>query len=224
MPQPRDLEMVMFHPAQQFFAYITIGFLLLSTAAIAESERSTRIGPGDPVAGYDKAALCFGCHAEDGNSTVPTFPKLSGQYGLYISKQMVSFLAGTRSHQTMSDLAFTVNDEDIDDISAYFANLPIMKGNAGMENELGRELYENGDLSRMVVRCGNCHGATGKGLNDDNPVNPVIGGQHKDYLLNQLRSFKNGSRSNSAGGIMNTTVSRLTDSELEALADYISSM
>jgi len=213
----------MFHPEKQNFAYFAIVLLLLSTAAIAESDSSLRQGPGDPVAGYSKAELCFGCHAEDGNSSTPQIPKLAGQYGLYISKQLRNYLDGTRSHRIMNDLAFTVNDEDIADIAAYFASLPIMKGKTGVENKLGRTLYESGDLSRMVVRCGNCHGATGKGV-EDNPADPVIGGQHKAYLLNQLKEFKNGTRNNSAGGFMNTTVSRLTDSELEALADYISGM
>ncbi len=214
----------MFHPKKQYFVYFTIALLLLSTAAIAENERSLRLGPGDPAAGHSKALLCFGCHGEDGNSPTPAIPKLAGQHGLHISKQVRDYLAGTRSHQIMNDLAFTVPDEDIADISAYFASLPIMKSNARVESKLGRTLYENGDLSRMVVRCGNCHGATGKGMDEDSPVYPIIGGQHKVYLLNQLRAFKNGTRNNSPGGIMNTTVSRLTDTELEALADYMSGM
>ncbi len=211
----------MLHPIKQYFA---AALLLLSTAAIAESERSLHLGSGDPIAGQSKAELCFGCHAEDGNSTTPAIPKLAGQYGPYIYKQMRNYLANTRSHQIMNDLAFTVSDEDIADISAYFASQPVMVGNAGIENILGRTLYENGDLSRMVVGCGNCHGTTGKGMDEGNPAYPVIGGQHKAYLLDQLRGFKNGTRSNSTGGIMNTTVSRLTEVELEALADYISGM
>lgn len=76
----------------------------------------------------------------------------------------------------------------------------------------------------MMVRCNNCHGDAGNGQNPGNPVYPVIGGQHKAYLLSQLKNFKNGVRKNSPGGVMNTTVSRLSDAELEALAEYISGL
>ena len=184
----------------------------------------SRIGPGDPVAGKDKAALCFGCHGEDGNSTDPTIPKLAGQYGVYIAKQIRNYLASTRSHQVMSGMAGMISDEDLADISAYFASQPIMKGAHPSDNKLGKKLFENDDLERMMVRCNSCHGTTGKGLEPGNAVYPVIGGQHKEYLLAQLISFRQGGRNNSPGGIMNITVHRLSDAELEALADYVSGL
>jgi cytochrome c553 len=226
-------------------AFIALVVLLsLSTAVFAENGTATsqqpasqeaakqdsaeaiklRTGPGDPVAGKNKAALCFGCHGEDGNSTDPLIPKLAGQYGIYISKQVRNYLASTRSHMIMSGMAISVNDADLDDIAAYFASQPMMKGDHPSDNKIGKKLFENDDLSRMMVRCNNCHGATGKGLNPGNPVYPVIGGQHKDYLLAQLRNFRKGERNNSPGGVMNITVHRLSDAELEALADYISGL
>jgi cytochrome c553 len=100
----------------------------------------------------------------------------------------------------------------------------MMKGDKPSGNQLGRKLFENDDLPRMLVRCSNCHGTAGKGQNPGNPVYPVIGGQHKDYLLAQLLNFRKGARNNSPGGIMNTIVHRLSDAELEALADYVSGL
>lgn len=188
-------------------------------------EVASRSGPGDPVAGKDKAGMCFGCHGEDGSTTTDTdTPKLAGQYGPYISKQVRNYLASTRAHMIMSGMAASVSDEDLDDIAAYFASLPMMKGDRPSGNKLGKKLFENDDLSRMMVRCSSCHGAAGKGLNPGNPVYPVIGGQHKAYLLRQLVDFRKGLRNNSQGGVMNTTVNRLSDAELEALADYISGL
>jgi cytochrome c553 len=195
-----------------------------SAQNLSEGEAKLRIGAGDPVVGKTKAELCFGCHGEDGNSTDPQFPKLAGQYGSYIAKQVRNYQATTRSHLVMSGMAASVSDEDLADIAAYFASQTMMRGDHPSSNKIGKNLFENDDLSRMMVRCNNCHGATGKGQNPGNPVYPVIGGQHKDYLLKQLIDFRKGSRNNSQGGVMNTTVSRLSDAELEALADYVSGL
>lgn len=187
-------------------------------------EAKLRAGPGDPVIGQEKAELCMGCHGEDGNSSDPLIPKLSGQYGVHIAKQVRNYQSSYRTHQIMGAVAAAVTDEDLADISAYFAVQPLMKGASPSDNPIGKNLFEKGDLSRMTVPCGNCHGATGKGQNPRNPVFPVIGGQHKDYLLAQLLIFKKGERNNSPGGIMNITVQRLSDAELEALAEYVAGL
>lgn len=188
--------------------------------APALTDLQFRQGPGDPVAGADKAELCKGCHGETGNSIDPLIPKLAGQYGKYIAKQVRNYQASIRTHQIMGAVAASVTDEDLADISSYFASQPMMKGDAPSSNQIGKDLFEKGDLSRMMVPCNNCHGADGKGQNPRNSVFPVIGGQHKDYLLGQLISFKKGNRNNSPGGIMNITVQRLSDAELEAIAEY----
>lgn len=195
-----------------------------SANTLSADASKLRFGPGDPTAGKDKAALCFGCHGEDGNSTEPLIPKLAGQYGIYIAKQVRNYQDSIRTNEIMSAMAASVSNEDLADIAAYFASQPIMKGAHPSDNKLGKKLFENDDLSRMMVRCSNCHGATGKGLNPGNPVYPVIGGQHKEYLLAQLFKFRKGERNNSPGGVMNITVHRLSDAELDALADYVSGL
>jgi len=234
----------MFNSKSIISACLASAALLLSTAVLAANdnpasqqtssqesatkqavdETKLRVGPGDPVAGKDKAAMCSGCHGEDGNSADPMTPKLAGQYGIYIAKQIRNYLASTRSHQIMSGMAASISDGDLADISAYFASQPMMKGERPSSNKLGKKLFENDDLSRMMVRCNSCHGVTGKGMEPGNPVYPVIGGQHKEYLLAQLINFRKGVRNNSPGGVMNTTVHRLSDAELDALADYVSGL
>ncbi len=182
-----------------------------------------RSGPGDPVAGKDKSQLCQGCHGEVGISLEGMAPKLAGQYGKYIAKQLRNFQAGTRTHQIMSAIAATVSDDDLADIAAYFASQTKMKGD-GHDNELGKKLFLHGDMSRMMVACVNCHGVNGKGKSPGNPVFPVIGGQHKDYLRGQLINFRDGDRGNSPGGVMNIITQKLTDEELDSLADYVSGL
>jgi len=181
-----------------------------------------RSGPGDSVAGKDKSLLCQGCHGEVGVSIEGMAPKLAGQYAKYIEKQIHDFQSGVRIHEIMSAVAQTVSsDDDLADIAAYFASREKMKGD-GHKNELGEKLFLHGDMTRMMVACVNCHGVDGKGKAPDNPVFPVIGGQHKDYLRGQLINFRDGDRGNSPGGVMNIITQKLTDEELDALADYVS--
>lgn len=180
-----------------------------------------RSGTGNPVAGKEKSQLCQGCHGEDGNSADSQIPKLAGQYGVYIAKQLRNYQSGARSHAIMNAMAATINDDDLADIAAYFASQKKMKG-AGSSNEVGEKIYLNGDISRMLVACINCHGVNGKGLTPSTSTFPVIGGQHKDYLRGQLVNFKKGNRTNSPNSIMNRITKTLTDAELDALVEYLS--
>jgi cytochrome c553 len=230
----------MFHTKNNIVAGLALIFLLTAMAAYSveyknpltgkvgvdvldESEESikVRVGPGNPVAGLDKSLLCQGCHGEEGNSLEGLVPKLAGQYGIYIAKQLRNYQAGTRTHQIMNAMAATISDEDLADIAAYFASRTKMHGNK-VDNEVGRNLFTKGDISRTIVACINCHGVSGKGLTPKTSMFPVIGGQHKDYIRKQLINFRSGDRSNSPNGIMNRITNKLTDNELEALAEYVS--
>jgi cytochrome c553 len=182
-----------------------------------------RMGSGNPVAGKEKSQLCQGCHGEEGISVEPQIPKLAGQYAGYIEKQVHDFQNGYRSNPIMNGMAATVDEADLPDIAAYFASRNKMKGD-GSTNAHGRNLFLNGDMTRMMVACVNCHGVNGKGKTPDNPVFPVIGGQQKEYLRNQLTNFRQGDRANSPGGVMNIITQKLTNAEIEELVDYISGL
>jgi len=182
-----------------------------------------RSGSGNAAAGKDKSALCQGCHGEDGISFEPAIPKLAGQYAGYIGKQVRDFQTGFRSNAIMNGMAATVDDADLNDITAYFASKGKMKGE-GSSNPVGKNLFQNGDMTRMMVACVNCHGINGKGKTPDNSMFPVLGGQQKEYLRIQLMNFRQGERANSPGGVMNIVTQKLTDAEIESLAEYISGL
>lgn len=180
-----------------------------------------RSGSGDPVAGKEKSQLCQGCHGTEGISNEGLIPKLAGQYAKYIAKELRNYQSGTRSHQIMNAMAGTISDDDLADIAAYFSSRPKMKG-AGSDNEVGKKLFLHGDLSRTVVACINCHGVNGKGLTPNTSMFPVIGGQQKDYIRRQLVNFRKDERTNSPNLIMNRITHKLSDDEIEGLADYVS--
>jgi cytochrome c553 len=151
-------------------------------------------------------------------------PNLAGQYAYYINKELLEFQSGARTHQIMSDLAKTINEAEISDISEYFASQKMMQGNGSGDNPVGKKLFLKGDPSRGIPACESCHGVNGKGMAPNIPTYPVIGGQHKGYLRAQLVNWRSDQRHNSPGGIMNMFAKPLTDAEIEALADYLSGL
>jgi len=181
-----------------------------------------RSGPGNPAAGQEKSQLCQGCHGEYGNSTEPLIPKLAGQYGNYIAKEIRNYQTGIRSHQIMNAMAATLADDDVADVAAYFASQKKMKGEGSAEYEVGKHIFLHGDLPRMILACVNCHGVNGKGLDPKISVFPVLGGQHKDYLRRQLMNWRSEDRTNSPANIMNRIANSLTDEEIDSLAGYLS--
>lgn len=185
---------------------------------------------GDPAAGEGKAGLCGGCHGGDGNSEDATFPRLAGQYESYIAKQISDFQKGLRTNnETMAGMAATVaSPEDAHDIGAYFQKQKIAKKPLQPVDkklaEKGEKLYYEGNPKTNVYACVNCHGERGRGKAPNVSVFPVIGGQHRDYIVKQLKDFREGTRSNDPAGMMQDIGKRLSEEEIQALANYLSDL
>jgi len=97
---------------------------ILATASALILAASTNVAfAGDAAAGKAKAASCAGCHGANGISNVPTYPNLAGQKEAYLVKQMKAFKDKTRMDPTMNAMAAPLSDEDIANISAYYAGL-----------------------------------------------------------------------------------------------------
>ncbi len=225
---------------------LTLVALLMTKTAFAESDNSTsfmsiaggrisaevnkereevikqRNNVSNPVVGKEKSQLCQGCHGEFGISANTQIPKLAGQFSNYISKQVRNYQSGKRTHQIMSAMAATINDDDLADVADYFASQDKMKGSGSADNLIGKKLFSNSNVSNLGLACINCHGEKGLGLKPQISVFPVIGGQHKDYIRRQLVNFREGNRTNSPNGMMNKMAGSLTDAEIESLAEYVS--
>jgi cytochrome c553 len=77
---------------------------------------------GDPKAGAEKAAMCASCHGEDGNSENPAFPRLAGQYESYLIKALSEYKSGERANPMMIGFAATLSQDDIRNVSAFYAS------------------------------------------------------------------------------------------------------
>ena len=184
---------------------------------------------GNAEAGQAKAATCVACHGVDGNSAVPTFPKLSGLGHKYLLKQMQDIRDGRRPVALMAGQVDNMTDQDLSDIAAFYDAQPRTGGAADPDKvSLGRKVYLGGIAERQVPACSGCHSPTGNG---NGPAGyPALAGQHADYVAAQLKMFRKGyedpaGRTNGGEAkIMRTTAFRMSDMEIEAVASYIAGL
>lgn len=175
---------------------------------------------GDAAAGKDKIASCAGCHGTDGKALLPEYPNLAGQHASYIAKQLKNYQSGERANAIMAGMSAALSEQDIDDISAYYASLPPVTGIASEDNlEQGRNIFRGGITAAGIPSCSGCHGAAGKG----NPaaVWPALASQNADYTKLQLEYFRSKERANDSNAMMRSIAERLTDAEIQAVANYI---
>ena len=181
---------------------------------------------GDPVLGQAKAATCAACHGDDGNAVIPMYPKLAGQGAGYIAKQLANFKSGATSESgrvnaLMNGMSAGLSEKDMADLGAFYASQKMSEGD-GEANELGKKLYFGGDSERGISACVACHIANGKGASQ--AKFPAIANQHVDYLTGQLKMFRSGERANDYNSMMRKTAVKLTDTDIKALAEFISSL
>ena len=96
------------------------------TAAAVLAGGPAAFAAGDPAAGEVKAYTCTGCHGIPGyNNVYPTYkvPKIGGQNFQYLVTALEAYRDGKRNHPTMEAQASSLDDQDIQDIAAYFASL-----------------------------------------------------------------------------------------------------
>ena len=84
------------------------------------------LAEGDPTAGKNKTAMCDGCHGIPGfRAAYPEtyqVPKLGGQNPGYVVAALKAYKAGERNHATMKAIAFSLTDQDMADLAAYYAD------------------------------------------------------------------------------------------------------
>lgn len=193
---------------------VVVSLMLLSLPAFAK---------GDPAAGQAKSAICAACHGMDGNSTVPTWPKLAGQHEQYLVRQVSLIKSGARMVPEMAGITPGLSEQDIEDISAYFAS---QANNGGVADQslvkMGERIYRAGNAESGVPACMACHGPAGEG----NPLSgyPALAGQHAVYTAKMLTNFRSGENygeKDAPSKIMNGSAGELTDEEIQAVASYI---
>lgn len=197
-------------------------FVLLAAAVAALPVLSGAArAQGNVEAGKEKAAVCAACHGPDGNvvpGTAPegeAYPDLAGQTARYIYMQLRDFKAGRRKNPLMSPMAANLSKEDMWDLAEYFAQQKHMPSTFEVDPAKATEGKKVSD----AALCTMCHLG---GFSGQNEV-PRVAGQEYDYIVKQLRDFRERKRTNDAGNM--TSVARgLTDEQIEQLGHYITGL
>jgi cytochrome c553 len=164
--------------------------------------------------GRAKAQTCIACHGPAGNSVIPSIPSLTGQPKQFIVSALYQFREGKRKNDQMTPMAATLSNADLNDLAAFFAAQAL----AAVPHKTTANLAEGKRLA-AENNCVACHTASLMGQQHI----PRLAGQHKDYLLAQLRSFKASTRGE-MDGVMTSAAQALTEADIEVLADYLAGL
>ena len=174
---------------------------------------------GDAVRGEISFEPCQGCHRSDASGrTNGSYPRLAGQHGTVLIKQMTDIRAGRRNNPKMEPFIgdHVVSPMEIADIAAYVSNLPIPKEigqGPGTGIARGQVLY--------AKDCATCHGEQGEGKGTK--FYPMVAAQHYRYLLREVKYIRDGDRRNSNPDMVKV-IARYSDEDLAAVADFMAQL
>lgn len=188
--------------------------------AAAQPPAKPDVAKGQAIAGQ----VCAACHANDGNSQLAANPKLAGQFFEYLHKQLVNFRPQggkkpERDNAVMAGMTANLSADDLRNLAAYYAAQKL-KPAVAKDKELaalGQRIYRGGNAATGVAACAGCHGPAGAGI----PAQyPRIAGQFAEYVEAQVKAFRAGTRANDPNGMMRGVAARMTDREIQAVAEY----
>jgi cytochrome c553 len=71
------------------------------------------------------AGLCQACHGMEGLSKNPEAPNLAGQIENYTAKALNEYRSGERKNESMNIVAKDLTDEEIANVSAFYASIQV---------------------------------------------------------------------------------------------------
>lgn len=203
------------------FALAVASMTALSHAQEAQSSSGASV-----QVGQQKIAMCIGCHGIPGYQAsfpeVHKVPMISGQSAKYIANALVAYQKGERKHPTMRGIAVTLTEQEIAEVSEYYAQ----HGKAGAQAAPKPAREPSVQVAELMKKgaCVSCHGEGFAKPID--PSYPKVAGQHADYLFVALKAYK-ADTNNTLGrtnAIMGGVAKQFTNAELKALANYIGSL
>src|ERR1700692_738315 len=120
--------------------------IALAVALLASSARAETV--------QERAAACFACHGEHGQSETENTPSLGGQQAPYALIQLFMFREKLRSFEPMNEMTKAFTDDDLRTFSDFIATLPkpVPPADAGDPARIARS-----QARVQQHRCNTCH-------------------------------------------------------------------
>ncbi|UPG88079.1 hypothetical protein L2Y96_11675 [Luteibacter aegosomaticola] len=182
-----------------------------TSAVVLTPDLDNRAADGSVGRGGTLALKCTMCHGTRGVSSAD-IPSLAGEGAAAVFKQLKDFQAGIRISAVMRPLVMDLSDQDMRDLSAFYASLPAP---ASRDLASAPDIIAVGAPMRNIPPCGACHGAMTTKLGT-----PGLDAQPRAYLKAQLAAFAHGTRQNDISGQMRNVARNMTEAEMDAAADY----
>lgn len=202
-------------------------FMLTAVMVSAGAAAGTEDGKTIVLKGASGAPACQACHGADGAGQPSLgYPRLAGLSAVYIVEQLKSFDDGSRSNDIMEPIAKALSQKDRRAVAEYMSRQtpPVAKPSGLPDKELiskGKAIAMDGHWSKGVPGCNQCHGPAGSGVG---AAFPRLAGQSARYIENQLKAWKEATRSNDPLHLMTGLASKLTEADMKAVAAYYASV
>lgn len=184
------------------------------TAALGHvAERPALPTPGNDAEAANilgaKLLVCNTCHGGNGSPRNANVPIIWGLQENYLLKQLHDFQGGDRSNDVMTWMTTALTPAELGSAAAYFSKRDWPARTAAVTATT--------PPSEISV-CEACHQQNLVG----GVAAPRLASQRYEYLIEQMNSFAEGKRTNSAD--MSRIMEALSPTEREALARYISNL
>ncbi len=185
-------------------------------------------------------ATCAICHGAEGSGRESgAFPKIAGQKSDYLAASLQAYRNGNRESGAMEPVAARLSDAEIDELAQYYSAL---SGDHALRSEASgnytangitesltdarlvqaRSIVEQGNPSRRVPSCADCHLPGGRQVNS---FYPYLQGQHAEYLELQLILFQQRHRGGTEySHLMHSVVDGLSPEQIGDLARYLAAI
>lgn len=172
-----------------------------------------------------RTLACSVCHGAQGRAAPDGYyPRIAGKPAGYLLNQLRNFRDGRRHYELMVGLVDPLSDAYLREIAAYFSALelpypppqPVQAPAA--QQQRGEALVMQGDPTRRLPACVQCHG---RAMTGAAPNVPGLLGLPRDYLNAQLGAWKTGQRRAHAPDCMAHIARQLTPDEVAAITAWL---
>ena len=161
-----------------------------------------------------KLSVCNECHGANAVRRNATIPLIWGQPENYLLKQLHDFERGDRHDEVMPWMAKTLTQQELGVAAAYFAKQTWPARSAGAASP---------PAPRGIAVCQACHQQNYLGaVQAEGVTTPRLAGQTYEYLVESMRRFADGERTNNADMVQ--IMKGIPAADREAMARYLSSL